>query len=142
MLECDFCSGVDPRWRYPTTPAEHADGPVDRAPQAPDWYACQPCHELIEHDLWTELSARATTLTFAPDWHMTEDHDAWGAAVERRRDDAWARFRAARRGPALRLSRRGLARLLPGAAPGSADHRAPAAPAGRSLARALGRRRP
>ena len=92
MLECDFCTGVDPRWRYPTEPSGA-------------WHACQPCHELIAAGLWTELAARATTLTYSPHWNMPEDQDAYDPAVERRRDDAWAWFRAARQGPAVKLGR-------------------------------------
>jgi hypothetical protein len=94
VLECDFCAGVDPRWRYPTTP-----------PSGRSWQACQPCHELIEAGLWTELGARATTLTFAPHPYLPEDAGAYDPAVLRQRDEAWARFRATRQGPVERLER-------------------------------------
>jgi hypothetical protein len=118
MLECDFCAGVDPRWLYPTAPTP---APPDRqhdpggSTAGLDWYACQPCHELIEAGLWTELGARATTLTFAPHWHLPEDDGAFDPAVERQRDEAWARFRATRQGQARKLGRSRLGRLLPGA---------------------------
>ncbi len=100
MLECDFCAGVDPRWQYPTAPTG-------------SWHACQPCHELIDAGLWTELAARATTLTFSPHWHLPEDQDAYDPAVVRQRDDAWAWFRANRHGPAVKLGRERPRRLVP-----------------------------
>lgn len=55
---CDFCS-EPPSWRYPVRAFVCEE--LESA-SAPDWMACQTCHDLIEARKFVELCRRATDI--------------------------------------------------------------------------------
>lgn len=63
VIVCDFCSGRDVEWRYPTSTfvisADHGS--------ADDWLACDLCHRLIEAGRWRQLANRALDAIGVPD---------------------------------------------------------------------------
>jgi len=59
---CDFCAAAPAAWRYPARGGQLATVLIgDTLVIVPggDWYACPPCHHLVEAGQWNALSARA-----------------------------------------------------------------------------------
>jgi hypothetical protein len=79
---CDFCAAAPAAWRYPIRGGHLAPvlvGEVLVIVPGGDWYACPPCHHLVQAGRWDALSAKA---------HLPHQQ---GAAL-------WATFQAARAG--------------------------------------------
>jgi len=48
IMLCDFCSGLDPAWRYPARSFIAYCTPDLAGESVGDWAACECCHDLIE----------------------------------------------------------------------------------------------
>lgn len=67
---CDFCKRYDPQWVYPTRSFIHTEstpaGDVTLISED-EWWACAPCHSMIERDDIYGLALRAAVLMVKDD---------------------------------------------------------------------------
>ena len=59
ILQCDFCSALGPKWRYPTRSFVAYCVPNVAGESVGDWAACDECHSLIEADDRRVLAQRS-----------------------------------------------------------------------------------
>jgi hypothetical protein len=66
-LLCDFCSALDPAWRYPAQSFVAYCAPNIAGESVGDWAACDRCHILIEANDRSGLAQRSVDELIARD---------------------------------------------------------------------------
>lgn len=96
-MKCDFCSERPVRWRYPARSFVMGHTGELGHESVGDWAACETCHDLIEADQRTALTARSLEQYANMTAALTEDQKAQLTALL---TEAHNRFFNHRTGPA------------------------------------------